>query len=139
MLLPGYNNLLFASFITSWCRSQLLRHLDPDSIIMTATDSLISTKPIFGKNLMDGSAEWDLKDYYSHGFFLVAGVYSLGDSLDKDHFKTRGVPAEDLRRVWDQFKDGTMRKISVDVPMLNGWKVFYTRSKEWLEANKARF
>ena len=147
--LPSYNNLLFASFITSWCRAQLLRHLQTDSIIMTATDSLICTKPIFGENLIDGFAKWDLKKHYSHGFFLVAGVYSLGDlpskpydewtREDRDLFKTRGVPAEELLKVWEQFKAGTMREISVDVPMLNGWKVYYTRSKEWLQAYKAKY
>jgi hypothetical protein len=138
--LSKMNNLVFASFITSWCRSQILRHLDPDSIIMTATDSLISTKNIFeGKSFRDNDAEWDLKDYYPHGFFLVAGVYQLGDSLDKEHFKTRGVPAEDLKRVWDQFKAGTMNKISVDVPMLLGWKIFYRTSATWRKSYRQKF
>ena len=147
--LPAYNNLLFASFITSWCRSQLLRHLDPDSIIMTATDSLICAKPIFGDNLKDGYAVWDLKKRYSHGFFLVAGVYQLGDLPNKPYhewnakerelFKTRGIPAEELLTVWDQFKTGEKKRHSVDVPMLCGWKVFYTRSEEWLKAYRAKY
>jgi hypothetical protein len=147
--LPAYNNLLFASFITSWCRSQLLRHLDPDSIIMTSTDSLVCTKPIFGNNLKDRVAEWDLKEHYSHAFFLIAGVYQLGDlpskpysewtRKERDCFKTRGIPAEELLKVWDQFKSGEMRKISIDVPTLLGWKVYYTRSKEWLSAYKAKY
>jgi len=106
---------------------------------MTATDSLISTKNIFGNNFKDGSAEWDLKDRYSHGFFLIAGVYQLGDSLDKEHFKTRGVPAEDLKRVWDQFKSGERKKISVDVPMLLGWKVYNRTSEKWRRAYKEKF
>lgn len=137
--LSRMNNLLFASFITSWCRSQILRHLDPDSIIMTATDSLVATKDIFGKNLNDGPAEWDLKEHYPYGFFLIAGVYSLGDSLDKEHFKTRGVPAEDLRKVWDQFKRGEMKKISVDVPSFLGWKVYNRTSEKWRRAYKEKF
>lgn len=147
--LPAYNNLLFASFITSWCRAQLLRHLQTDSIIMTATDSLICTKPIFGNNLKDGDAEWDLKARYSHGFFLVAGVYQLGDLPSKPYhqwtrderecFKTRGIPAEELLKVWDQFKSGEMKVHSVDVPTLCGWKVYYTRSEEWLKAYKEKY
>jgi hypothetical protein len=154
--LPAYNNLLFASFITAWCRAQLLRHLDPASIIMCATDSLITTEPILGENpkkgdaFKDGNASWELKDHYDYGFFLLAGVYQLGDlplekplddwtNEEKERFKTRGVPPEDLRKAWPKFKTGETTKITVYPPELFGWKVFYKRSQKWLSDYKAKY
>lgn len=82
-----YTELFHAGFITAFTRAQLLKYLNPDSVIMLATDGIFSTTKLnvpIGENL----GEWEYTKF-DDGIFLLSGLYAL-KSKDKWKIKTRG-------------------------------------------------
>ncbi len=80
-----YNNLLFASYITSWTRAQLLHYVKPEGAILLCTDGIYSTEPLncpIGENL----GQWEFEKY-STGKFILPGIYKVDETL-----RTRGYP-----------------------------------------------
>jgi hypothetical protein len=91
----GYSNPVWAGLITALTRATLNRAiaLDPASIVMVATDALISLRPLplaFGRGL----GQWD-QTQHERLFIVQPGLYWGPPSVDsggKRKLKRRGVP-----------------------------------------------
>lgn len=91
-------NPFYAAYITAGTRLQLFRamcDMDYDSLILVATDSIMSKKRLKlplndnGLPLGKGLGEWDLQREGS-GVVIGSGVYSIKDQQNEVHTRNRG-------------------------------------------------
>lgn len=103
---PIYGNPVYASRITSGCRTQILRAIatHPNgkaSLTMVATDAVYFMSPHPGLTVSDHLGEWDYKIRRNLTLFKP-GVYWDDDAREKisqgrsPHFKARGFKAADF-------------------------------------------
>lgn len=100
---PTFGNFIWAGLITALTRAKLndAVRLDPDSVVMIATDAVISLKPLplaYGKRL----GEWGRKDY-PHLFVLQPGMYWSGHRSG-DKRRTRGASQSIFARHMHRFE-----------------------------------
>lgn len=103
---PRYGNALYASLITSGCRSQILRSISSHpgksgSVAMVATDGIVFTEPHPSLSISTRLGEWD-KGSSSNLSLAMPGIYwddnsRLRISEDKaPELKSRGISARFL-------------------------------------------
>ena len=88
-----FTELFFAGFITAHCRAKILEALDPDNVIMIATDGIFSKVPLPKIHPKEGETPllggWEYTKH-NNGNFLLGGIYELQDQDNVWHLKTRG-------------------------------------------------
>ena len=82
-----YTELFHAGFITAWTRAELLKYLNPNSVIMLATDGIFSTTKL-NVPIGDDLGQWEYTKF-DDGIFLLSGLYALKKN-DEWTIKTRG-------------------------------------------------
>lgn len=90
---PVFANPWYAAAITAGTRARLLKAalLTPKSIVMLATDGIISTSPLpleIPKTKTLGG--WEAGELARGGVFIQSGVYTISDETGKDASKSRG-------------------------------------------------
>ena len=82
---PSVANPYYAAATTAYCRRRLLEAalLDPDAIVLFATDGIVSTRPLEGlARVKSGRDAVDLGDWEccaaDGGLFVMPGVYTYG-------------------------------------------------------------
>lgn len=89
--LPPFYNITIGSYITAKCRAMLYSRaaINPSSIILFATDGILSTAPLSADVSSSTLGEWETKRF--HGVtMLQAGIYWLYDG-NKWIEKSRGI------------------------------------------------
>lgn len=109
-----YNNWFYASYITSHCRTQILRAIGthkggPDSVLMVATDGICFDSPhttLPMERDEKGNKQlgyWDESTYDDLCLFKP-GVYWDSKGKEELKLKSRGVPAKEFAKGIDQIE-----------------------------------
>lgn len=111
-----YHNLLHAGLITAITRAKLISAiaLDPDAVVMVATDAVYSTRPLRGLEIGDTLGAWEHGKEQIHPdmFIVQPGLYWFPkeSASDRSH-KTRGIPKSIIQQnapaflaAWEQYQ-----------------------------------
>lgn len=139
---PKYANMVWAGLITAMTRAALIDAAadDPRAVVMFATDSLFTLRPLAGVALGDALGQWEAKEH-RRLFIVQPGIY-WGASRPK----MRGVPdsvltlhVERFERAWSDYgerdraalKDGPCLPPVVPVPirLFTGIRLAQARGK----------
>jgi hypothetical protein len=105
---PPFHNIALAGFVTSSTRAKMYdaAMINPQSVIMFATDGLFVNRPIEGLTIGEGLGEWELASVDSFTA-LQSGVY-FSSSGDKQSAKTRGFEVGTIteQMVLDKWNEG---------------------------------
>lgn len=98
-LAPKWHSLLWAAYITSWCRTQiykLLRMIPIDKLIAVETDGLFTTATPDELHVehSEDLGWWEIS-HYDEIIYLQSGMYALRDG-DKWSHKYRGLNADTI-------------------------------------------
>lgn len=124
---PKVANVVFASLITSFCRTQILHAIashpqGTKALLMIATDALFFTKPHPGLTLSDSLGDWEVTEKPNLTIFKP-GMYWDDKARDKIKlgedpvFKSRGVNAADFKE-WIEDIDRQFREWHVQPPFM---------------------
>ena len=106
---PVFASPWHAAAITAWTRSQLLKAamLDPDAIVMLATDGIISTRPLpLAIPATKTLGSWEAGIAPEGGVFIHSGVYSISSGKGGWITKSRGFrPANSDRPIGEVLRD----------------------------------
>ncbi len=131
-LVPTHRFLPWAGLITATTRAMLLEQIvdaGEDSIILTATDGILSRKPLQtaeGTNL----GQWETKQY-DEGFIGGPGFYWCdGERVIEPKFRNRGlarsdITLEQLRAAWEQA--GRAGKVTTSTRRFIGYRLALRR------------
>jgi hypothetical protein len=113
-----YRDMVSAGLITAITRARLLKAiaLDPDAIVMCATDGIHSLRPL-PLPISDALGDWECKEHGSM-FIVMPGVYWFPE--EEGTSKTRGVSKKVLERyrpkikaAWDDLDEERLKEILV--------------------------
>lgn len=101
-----YNNWLYASYITSHCRTQILEAIathpgKANSVLMVATDGVCFDTRHPTLPVSTDLGEWEENAYHDLCLFKP-GVYWHTDGKKELKLKSRGVPREEFSKVIDE-------------------------------------
>lgn len=148
-----YRDHIAAGMITAITRAKLIEAYTqaPDAIVMMATDSIFSTRPL-QLDIGDRLGQWEHKLRPTGLFVVQPGIYWSPGS-DETQPKTRGIPRSkviehraEFEQAWDRWcaGDGPDIPPSVTVPMTSfiGHRLALARNKPqlagcWLASPKA--
>jgi hypothetical protein len=102
---PIYRQLLVAGYVTAHCRAALLSAVNPETVILFATDSIKSSTPLdlpVGEDL----GQWE-PEVWPDALFILAGVYGYEDDAGVWHNKTRGLHELDIKAVYAASQRGS--------------------------------
>ncbi len=102
-----YYDPIAAGLITSIVRSRLIEaiSLDPEAVIMVATDAVYSTRPL-ALEIDKQLGHWKLTKHLAGAFVVQPGVWwPLSEASGMFDHKTRGIPQRAIVPMVDQFYD----------------------------------
>ena len=121
-----FTNMIWAGLITAMTRAKLndAIALDPDGIVMVATDAVYSLRPLAGLNVGDRLGDWEAS--VLDGLFIVQpGLYWCPAKRKK---KSRGLSGrffeepgrtESFEEAWSRFHEFENSKMVVDFPSVS--------------------
>jgi hypothetical protein len=137
--LPPFHCLLYAGYITATTRAMLWKATmqAPDSIIMLATDGILSTTPLDLPISSNKELGYWEKSEYDLICAIQSGVYITGHKGEYK-FKKRGLDSDDdvsvflngVKRHWAD-KDSTYTKLNVPQTRLIGLKTAISSDEFW--------
>lgn len=102
---PRYANPLYASLITSSCRTKIwdaisTHPLKSSSVVMVATDGIFFTSPHPSLPISDRLGDWDMAEHQNLTLFMPGLYWSDATRQKQDgKIRSRGISATDLRAV----------------------------------------
>lgn len=154
---PVFANPIYAGLITATTRAQLIdaAAVEPDSVIMFATDAVFTARPLKHLTVSKALGAWDMTEH-PRLFCVQPGLYW---GLIKDKIKTRGISPRFMRpllptfeRTWADWCDGMraatrtedlpIPRVGVSVEYFVGMRLAYHRHKpdlagRWMKAGEA--
>lgn len=108
---PQISNAVYASLITSACRTQILRAIGShprrtDALLMIATDAVFFTEPHPGLPLSNQLGDWELKErsnltIFKPGMYWDDAARKAIEAGEAPAFKARGISARDFSEsIW---------------------------------------